>query len=143
MHFSRLVASPNRTFTDDDTLEYEGLDEHVRAYLDELAKPGARTTWMGWFPRAFTELLTSFNITTKKAHELALEIRNIITNGMDDIWRLEREERRTTHIQREKRDQPTHSRSLRKENPTRAGPRAACEGGRHHKTPPQNEKELA
>ena len=42
---------------------------------------------MGWFPRSFTKLLTSFQIPTKKAHELALSIRSTITNGMDDIWR--------------------------------------------------------
>ena len=52
-----------------------------------MAKPGARTTWMGWFPRSFTKMLTSFQIPTKKAHELALSIRSTITNGMDDIWR--------------------------------------------------------
>lgn len=52
-----------------------------------MAKPGARTTWMGWFPRSFTKLLASFQIPTKKAHELALSIRSTITNGMDDIWR--------------------------------------------------------
>ena len=67
--------------------EYEGLDEHVKKYLDDMTKPGARTTWMGWFPRSFTNMLTSFQIPTKKAHELALSIRNTITNGMDDIWR--------------------------------------------------------
>ena len=66
-----------------------------------MAKPGARTTWMGWFPRSFTNLLTSFQIPTKKAHELALRIRNTITIGMDDIWR----ERNTAqHVPKERKE---------------------------------------
>jgi len=52
-----------------------------------MAKPGARTTWMGWFPNSFSKLLKSFDVPAKTAQELALQIRNVITQGMDDIWR--------------------------------------------------------
>ena len=81
--------------------EYEGLDEHVKKYLDDMTKPGARTTWMGWFPRSFSNMLTSFQIPTKKAHELALSIRNTITNGMDEIWR---ERNAAQHIPKERQE---------------------------------------
>ena len=51
--------------------------------------------------RSFTNLLTSFQIPTKKAHELALRIRNTITIGMDDIWR----ERNTAqHVPKERQE---------------------------------------
>ena len=81
--------------------EYEGLDEHVKAHLEDMAKPGARTTWMGWFPQSFTRLLTSFHIPTRKAQELALKIRNVITIGMDDIWR---ERNAAQHTPNERKD---------------------------------------
>ena len=67
--------------------EYEGLDENVRECLRDMAKPGARTTWTGWFPNSFSKLLKSFDIPARIAQELALQIRNVITQGMDDIWR--------------------------------------------------------
>ena len=64
-----------------------------------MAKPGARTTWMGWFPTSFTRMLTSFQIPTKKAHELALSIRGTITNGMDD-----NERNAAQHIPKERQE---------------------------------------
>ena len=67
--------------------ELETLDEHVREYITDMRKPGARTTWAGWFPKSFAKLLASFDIDAEAAHELALNIRRIITEGMDDMWR--------------------------------------------------------
>ena len=52
-----------------------------------MAKPGARTTWAGWFPKSFSKLLTSFDIPAATAHKLALSIRQFITHGMGEIWR--------------------------------------------------------
>ena len=61
----------------------------------------ARTTWMGWFPNSFSKLLKSFDIPARIAQELALQIRNVITQGMDDIWR---ERNTATPSQREERN---------------------------------------
>ena len=82
-HLPSETATADEPETHKHTLntKYEGLDEHVKTYLDDMAKPGARTTWMGWFPTSFTRMLTSSQIPTKKAHELALSIRSTITNG--------------------------------------------------------------
>ena len=57
--------------------DFEVLDENVKQCLRDMAKPGARTTWAGWFPKSFTKLLTSFDIdiTEAAAHRLALSIR--------------------------------------------------------------------
>ena len=67
--------------------ELEMLDEHVREYITDMRKPGARTTWAGWFPKSFAQLLASFDIDAEVAHELALSIRKVITEGMDEMWR--------------------------------------------------------
>ena len=72
--------------TDPDADEYECLDEHAREYLRDMAKPGARTAWAGWFPKSFAKLLRSFDIPADAATGLALKIRSIITGGMDEIW---------------------------------------------------------
>ena len=66
-----------------------------------MAKPGARTTWAGWFPKSFTRLLTSFDITESVAHRLALAIRQHITSGMDEIWR---ERNAAQHQPKERRE---------------------------------------
>ena len=66
-----------------------------------MAKPGARTTWAGWFPKSFTKLLTSFDITESVAHRLALAIRQHITSGMDEIWR---ERNAAQHQPKERRE---------------------------------------
>ena len=84
---------PNESTTDtqsenessDDELDV--LDENVKQCLRDMAKPGARTTWAGWFPKSFSKLLTSFDISAATAHKLALSIRLTITHGMDEIWR--------------------------------------------------------
>ena len=77
-------VSPGTVETEHPSDEYEGLDENVRECLRDMTKPDARTTWMGWFPNSFSKLL---NIPAKIAQELALQIRNVITQGMDGIWR--------------------------------------------------------
>ena len=72
---------------DDETEQAVTLAPSVRECIADMRRPGARTAWAGWFPKSFARLLASFGIPASKAHELALEIREIITQGMDDIWR--------------------------------------------------------
>ena len=36
--------------------ELDMVDEHVRRYITDMRKPGARTTWAGWFPKSFAQL---------------------------------------------------------------------------------------
>ena len=67
--------------------ELDMVDEHVRRYITDMRKPGARTTWAGWFPNSFAQLLASFDIDAEVAHELAISIRKVITEGMDEMWR--------------------------------------------------------
>ena len=55
--------------------------------LADMKKAGARTTWAGWFPKSFSQLLASVGIEATDAHRTALRIREKITNGMDEIWR--------------------------------------------------------
>ena len=59
----------------------------VQKCIADMKKAGARTTWAGWFPKSFSQLLASVGIEATEAHRTALRIRQTITNGMDEIWR--------------------------------------------------------
>ena len=73
--------------TDEEECEIDQMDEHVQRCIADMKKAGARTTWAGWFPKSFAKLLASFHIEATEAHRMALRIRAVITNGMDEIWR--------------------------------------------------------
>jgi hypothetical protein len=67
--------------------EDELLGPVVANCLLDMKKAGARTTWSGWFPRSFGNLLSEFDIPPDEAVNTAKSVRSIITNGMDEIWR--------------------------------------------------------
>ena len=91
------------------------LDEDKREYLRDMAKPGARTAWAGWFPKSFAKLLRSFDIPADAATGLALKIRSIITGGMDEIWRdaTQNNTSRQKGWRPTKRSRPPSNRELR------------------------------
>ena len=47
----------------------------------------ARTVWARWFPKSSSQLLAPFDIQADEAHKMALRIREVITKGMDGMWR--------------------------------------------------------
>ena len=80
-HLPNADTVTNLTDSEDSEDDFNALDANVQECLNEMAKPGARTTWAGWFPKSFSKLLASFGIPTATAHSLALAIREHITNG--------------------------------------------------------------
>ena len=78
------------------------MDEHVQWCIADMKKAGARTAWAGWFPKSFSKLLASFHIETTEAHRMALRVRAVITNGMDEIWR----ERNAAKIEEKRKGRP-------------------------------------
>jgi hypothetical protein len=83
---AKTPPNPTQDASDSED-DIELLDANVRQCLRDMTKPGARTAWAGWFPKSMAKLLTNYGISAKDAHEMALEIRNTITQGMDSIWR--------------------------------------------------------
>ena len=86
-HLPNADTVTNLTDSEDSEDDFNALDANVQECLNDMAKPGARTAWAGWFPKSFSKLLASFGIPTATAHSLALAIREHITNGMDEMWR--------------------------------------------------------
>ena len=75
-HLPNADTVTNLTDSEDSEDDFNALDANVQECLNDMAKPGARTAWAGWFPKSFSKLLASFGIPTATAHSLALAIRD-------------------------------------------------------------------
>jgi hypothetical protein len=102
-------SEPPTTEDEWEEQELPTLTPEVRACLNDMKAPGARTHWAGWFPTSFANLLATCGISNDEAYELALKIRNRIMTSFDNMWRERNNTKHQPNLRKETDEQIRHT----------------------------------
>jgi len=102
-------SEPPTTEDEWEEQELSTLTPEVRACLNDMKAPGARTHWAGWFPTSFANLLATCGISNDEAYELALKIRNRIMTSFDNMWRERNNTKHQPNLRKETDEQIRHT----------------------------------